>query len=584
MSFTQYIGTFFDSLKIRMDKPGDDFRKTYVKESVSAFLKNENFSTACEVYKSFFDCYRIKLEGEVGFIDLLDTLLYYEKRAATLIDKQRDHYIHSVNVFVLGLSVYSQNKNYSSCFKDNVFDRFNYTGRFDCPREEFLFRWGIASLFHDIGYPVEIVYNQISSFMKFVTQIDGENITKPYIDYKNFNELNNIEKIMFKDAFVGEYKTGEIGDLDLYQPIDLLIHGINRGLPVNREAVKSALYGYLKKMQEIERIDHGFYSAIIILKWYGFLIQKSGQSPQIFFHPVLDSATAILLHNFYPHTLTKPPFNLPGLDPALHPIAFLLILCDELQEWNRAAYGSEDKKKILPHSTDVEVCTSQIQIHYITSKGILGEDFARKKMDFLSKVLQLDTIFPKGINVTCTTNAHLYIEDIRQREGDVLPRPLIENLELMAKIIHKNYNDEQLKRNPAQALEYPSWDSLPDTLKFSNIRQAKGVFEKISMMGYVCKESSVPVEAGYEQVTQFPPETIEPLAELEHNRWMEERVGDGWRFGPQKDVNAKLSPYIIPYNLLTEPIKQLDRDAVNNVFPLIHAISMKVYKLKEEQS
>ena len=66
---------------------------------------------------AFFDSYRIKLEGSTNpFIDLLDMLRAYEERAATLIEKQRDHYIHSVNVFILGLCIYSQNKNYRLSF------------------------------------------------------------------------------------------------------------------------------------------------------------------------------------------------------------------------------------------------------------------------------------------------------------------------------------------------------------------------------------------------------------------------------------------------------------------------------------
>ena len=34
---------------------------------------------------------------------------------------------------------------------------------------------------------------------------------------------------------------------------------------------------------------------------------------------------------------------------------------------------------------------------------------------------------------------------------------------------------------------------------------------------------------------------------------------------------------MIPYDGLTEEIKELDRDAVRNVFPLIHSIGMAIY-------
>ena len=56
-------------------------------------------------------------EGEEGFSDLLDTLKSYEENAATLLDKQRDHYVHSVNVFLLGLAVYAVNPRYREVFR-----------------------------------------------------------------------------------------------------------------------------------------------------------------------------------------------------------------------------------------------------------------------------------------------------------------------------------------------------------------------------------------------------------------------------------------------------------------------------------
>ncbi len=57
------------------------------------------------------------MKGESNpFIDLLDVLRSYGENAATLIDKQRGHYIQSVNVFILGLCVYTQNVNFHAAF------------------------------------------------------------------------------------------------------------------------------------------------------------------------------------------------------------------------------------------------------------------------------------------------------------------------------------------------------------------------------------------------------------------------------------------------------------------------------------
>lgn len=64
----------------------------------------------------FFDSYRIVIEGASTLLSIYDVLKNYEENAAVLIDKQRDHYIHSVNVFLLGLCIFAQNSAYREAF------------------------------------------------------------------------------------------------------------------------------------------------------------------------------------------------------------------------------------------------------------------------------------------------------------------------------------------------------------------------------------------------------------------------------------------------------------------------------------
>ena len=95
---------------------------------------------------------------------------------------------------------------------------------------------------------------------------------------------------------------------------------------------------------------------------------------------MLDAASAILLqHNYYKHVLQKPPFALPPLSAERHPIGYLLILCDELQEWNRQAYGIEDKKKVHAADCKIRMDAGCLKVHYVTYGGVLAEDFCAKK-------------------------------------------------------------------------------------------------------------------------------------------------------------------------------------------------------------
>ena len=54
------------------------------------------------------------------FTDIILVLEDYENTAANLIDNQRDHFVHAVNVFLTGLSIYISNVNYRNAFESTV--------------------------------------------------------------------------------------------------------------------------------------------------------------------------------------------------------------------------------------------------------------------------------------------------------------------------------------------------------------------------------------------------------------------------------------------------------------------------------
>ena len=55
------------------------------------------------------------------------------------------------------------------------------------------------------------------------------------------------------------------------------------------------------------------------------------------------------------------------------------------------------------------------------------------------------------------------------------------------------------------------------------------------------------------------------LAKLEHDRWEAERRADGWVYGPTRDAASKRSPYLVPWEELSEDVRDLDRDAVGAI-------------------
>lgn len=569
----KYVEIFFDQLEIFEDKERGHCYKIFMRQAIREFLANETKETAFAVYRTFFDSYRITLAGSSNpFIDLLDVLKSYEENAAVLIDKQRDHYIHSVNVFLLGLCIFASNAKLRAAVEQSVMDREDYPYSYHTKNEEFYYRWGLASLFHDVGYPVEIVGRQINKFIDFATDVDGkEGKVNVQLSFENFDELNRISEVIpkrdFTKCYFNHYEDSIY--IDTLRPVDLLAHKLHTTLDIDLKAAQFALNDFVNVMARHGFIDHGYYSAIIVLKWYGYLIQSAKYKPEYFFWPVLDSASAILLHNCYKNMMMRKPFDLGALSPNTHPIAYLLILCDELQEWNRPAYGIKDRLRTLAAEAKIAVTDEALDVTFITYNGSLPADFSREKKKLLYKLLDLDALFGR-VTIHCKA---LRKSALPQLGDEIVPRPELKELERLARAIHDMYNEKQLERCPDRPLKYPNFDNLTDSLKYSNLRQAMDIPEKLRLMGFIMR----PADGAGEPIKSIPEEYVEYLAEQEHEAWMAERKASGWSSGENVDAEKKITPYLVPFTKLPEDIKQLDRDTIKNIPALLMRIGMAVY-------
>lgn len=562
-NFEKNVSDFFDTLTMDSDKHGHNY-KILLTESIKEFLEDQNKDNAYAVYSMFFDVYRLNSNDQRSFVDLLDVLRGYEENTGEFNDSQRDHYIHSVNVFLLGICIYERNRSIRNAFIE--FSKSSgYKSMYTSPKEEFLFCWGIASLFHDIGYPVEIINNQINKFISFIADDKNREIA-PFISYLDFSKLNRIN-LTDNNLNPLEWE----GGLNPLCPSDLISKCVAQNFIINVNNVKSTLDNSLNAMKLGGFVDHGYYSSIIILKWYGEELLKNDLNREILYCQITNAAAAIYLHNAYKNVFQKDPYELKCMKPSSFPLAYLLILCDEAQEWNRTAYGKKAKAKLAVDDSAVEISDDRISFHYVTAKGILSDEFLAKKKETFYKLLDINEVFPEGIDVTATTLSEQYIESVKSSK--VLPRLLAKNIELLAKQIHADYCNNQLARNPGVPLEYPSWESLPDTLKYSNVRQAKTIVDKLGYIG--CHAD---IENKYRERYMFSEEDVAMLAKYEHDLWVEERTKNGWVYGEEKDISRKISPYLIPFEELPDSIKELDIDTIKNIEPLLASVGLAIYK------
>lgn len=617
-NFQIYIDSFFSDLKLYDDYRKKHDYKSLLKAAIDAFLQHESDYTAKEVYRIFFMIYQITDEDksqrqeDKSIIGQPNTLLHlvnvmetYEKNTGELIDRQRDHFIHSVNVFLLGLAIYSQNSKYRSLFKNYIeksgYEKYYRYENNDVAREEFLYRWGIASLLHDIGYPFEIIGKQLKKIIN-----DGvKSISNSYdvdigIDYRDFNQFNSLIKKRpydFGYYFFEHYEESRI--LDLYKPTDIMAYKIAMDFGFDDEKFELLLKhldNFVQYMRENDFIDHGFYSAILVLNSYGKIIQKYGKNPIFFFYPVVDSATAILLHNYYNKTLQKAPFNLKQMSPYQSPIAYLLILCDELQEWNRQPFGLIDKKKLHVNELAIEINEHFLDMEFILKKGSMGLGFSKDKKKFINEVLDIETIFKKGLAVS--TNVKPEVEEEIMRNMDIAdiqaPDILMRNIESLAREINNQYNisveqqylekiekglpiDDELEKSYKYRCDF---DDLEPEFKLSNLRQARSIPKKLNMIG--CEIASLTGSDTRPALSadDFDEKEKENLARFEHIEWCEEKRGNGWVFGEIKNNERRETPNLVEWEKLDPDIKELDRNTVSIIPTVLEKIGLKVVESK----
>ena len=524
----------------------------------------------------FFGSYRIVLEGSKNsFLDLLDVLSAYEERAATLIEKQRDHYIHSVNVFILGLCIYAQSPKFRNAFEKAVLNQDPCLENFTARHEEFFFRWGVASLFHDVGYPIEIIGRQIENFLKFATDADHDSKSgdiKAHLEFENFRRLNSIAEVIQKKEFIKEFYTQNESSvyIDLFQPIDLLAQKIHLTLGIPIRDIKDKLDTFTNDMAKFGFIDHGFYSAIIVLKWYGYLFQITDKNPMRFYNAIVDSACAILLHNYYRNVLQK-QFGCGPLDAEKYPIAYLLMFCDEMQDWNRAGYGIIEKFRTQATFANILIDENIFKITYLAEKGIFKQKFIDDKNSLLKNLLNIGGVFTSGLEIGCDTLEDAFIE---AKNDAAVPRPVLENMELLAREIHNDYIANQ-KKLAAPVYVAEDFDKLEPSSRYSNLRQAMNMDKKLRRLGY----AMVPAAFEGEAIEALPDDAIEQYAILEHKDWMEGKLRFGWVCGPHRDDENHIHDCLLPWKKLPKHQKDKDRNTAKSILRLAALAKMKVIRL-----
>lgn len=146
--------------------------------------------------------------------------------------------------------------------------------------------------------------------------------------------------------------------------------------------------------------------------------------------------------------------------------------------------------------------------------------------------------------------------------------------ETIAQAMHEAYRHASQGKARSRDLSMAKWDKLPDYLKESNRQQADHIFEKLRRIGCTVHK------AANRNITPmtFTEDEIEIMAKMEHDRWNEERLLDGWKWGERRDATKKTSPYLVGWSELPEDVKERDRQTVRKIPEFLAKVGLEIQR------
>ncbi len=587
-----FDGTSFKTNQIpfNMEK---DIDRLCLENAVVRFLKSGKKEDAFDVYFCYLEMFVGDYEKTRRMIELLSE---FEANGSGLLMKHRDHYSHSVYVFILGLAIFESNKVYREVYKNfyDIQDEHEAAAHY-------LQYWGLSSLFHDIGYPFELPFEQVCSYFEVdkynrtekVTYMgeDGKKYKKdspiiPFLSYSNLNRLTDIDEEVIESMSVILKKT--ILNTDSLFAYLLAESKVGKAYSINEEQ----MLGYLQdKPMHPDKfnlyMDHAYFSATLLFKklFEELKCVKYEKTQGFYCETVLDSITAILMHN----SLYKFCIANPELDPEkegmhiwykgkgnkpfkaeLHPLAYMLMLCDELQCWDRTAYGRNSKKELHPMGCTFDFSNNHIRAVYLYDEKEMAKvnRFKDEYIEWLQnpegkkapglKAYSGMYVKKNGMSGFQDDIEHIVdlsdiglcvetglAEHVHAGNRSYLSDSNFINLYNFAIVLNGCWGNYDWKRAKAagQEEQFLNDDSVMDKFaetfkslsleyKLSNINQAKAFARYMNEIGCFYTDKSV----DFEQVDRFSDDELVKIGLLEHQRWLQDHYDMGWTYGtPDSD-------------------------------------------------
>ncbi|MBD3383716.1 hypothetical protein GF407_02215 [candidate division KSB1 bacterium] len=146
-------------------------------------------------------------------------------------------------------------------------------------------------------------------------------------------------------------------------------------------------------------------------------------------------------------------------------------------------------------------------------------------------------------------------------------------IDAAAKKVHEYYLNRKIEEKRTTDPTMLPYEKLDDDLKRSNQNQVAFMQNVLHEVGLGIRPSKTSVQYELDR------DTLLRMATMEHARWVIERLRAGWKYGPRKNIEEKISPYLVAWEALTPEVQQWDVNAVEK-FPVILAdAGYEIYEL-----
>jgi ppGpp synthetase/RelA/SpoT-type nucleotidyltranferase len=143
----------------------------------------------------------------------------------------------------------------------------------------------------------------------------------------------------------------------------------------------------------------------------------------------------------------------------------------------------------------------------------------------------------------------------------------------LARAAHETYRINQKKRHVQRDSAMGEWEELPIDIKNSNINQIDHIEEKLRIIGMQLRKCP----PGEVRLIEFSASELETMAESEHGRWNLDRLRAGWSLG-ERSLDAKKSPYLVPWLELSDVVKNWDRQAVAALPEMLQKLGYEIVR------